>query len=1375
MFKKIFAKKGKYNVLMIIGTIVIFAGLISVGFAFFSDTAHQSNKATSGCLQVTPTLKIDGQIGDRIQSPGWQSSATCVPARYTQVEYVQFSGNDGTDNGPYIDTGITPVGNITASIDFMVNNADDYQIPFGTDAPDFYLGVEGENNSILYLNRSASDPIHVSSGQRYKLSFNSTGAVYLNGSLVDNMQSSTPITSSEASILLGALNNAGTNPSNLMAGKVYGFSISKDGVTELNYIPVFDNQTGEYGMYDTVSGQFVGNSSSSGTITGPAVSSTDACSEPTGGLYAKVDYLQFSGNIFDTSETGTYIDTGVEGAGNLAVSLDYESDDQSNAPMVFGASSSGYFMSDIEGAARIYWMGDDYNSNEPECIGGADCMTMQDGERHQLSFDSKDVYWDGELVAHFTNNIVLLTNNVTIYLGALNNSGGPTNMFKGKVYSFRVSKDGVAKLNYTPVVNTETGECGMWDSVTNQFFGNDGDGTITCPSPAPDAPHFGSTTTGGDNKMPCNGQYQGDAGVAVQPNTIHNFSYTLTNTGTVNYQNYTGDTISAWLDGPYVPVDHLTFDGKEYIDSGVTQTTPNLDILTKYQFTNNPAQSYSMLFGARNGGNVSQALLVVNNYSQNMAVMQFGNLNPQIGTSVANLNLNTMHFVTNATSATATQTNVSTGATQTRNAAPTTANLPNMPISIFIGADNQGNNTPTSGQQFVGDMYSFQISSNGKPLRDMVPVYDSQSGQCGLLDKVSGQFFGNLGTGTIKCNYGASAQSPMKILLYPASTSSSVINSDIAAMDGGATTAPNAIATINGSTCSSVFMGIDAGITPVCQTGVLPNTQGAQTNVGSSQTYNYKFVVYLAPSFATSVFSNTKVYFGVSSAAQGIEATNWKQQIHPYMNAKTPKGNSPIITIAGNTQPFVGQIIPDNATVNPAKSQANLTNYLQGLVKATDTEDGACSFTSTSGCTITLVSDGGFDPNKVGKYELSYQAIDQDGNLVDTNVTVRVWNFTKISGRDNTALALGSNGSVWAWGANLNGQLGNGNTTSNSTPTQVSGLSNIVDIASNGGIGTDGASYAVAANGTVYSWGAATYGQLGNGTTSGNVLTPTAINITGLATGEKPVAVVAQNYSVGIVTNLGNVWTWGYNVNGKLGGAAATNQTTPMKVTQLTNIKQIGLGWFSGIALDNNGQAWTWGSNANGRLGIGNAAAVVGCRGGTASASDQCIPNTWSNQSGISSVAVGYWPTGVIKNDNSLWVWGGEDSAELGNGGTATDGSLTPVKILDNVRQADFFYDQSVACTLDGKVYGWGHAYEAPSLGNIGYNVDIVSPQWISIVPNCQQVVNMFRAVLVLSTDGTTVYGMGRNTTYGVLGNGTLVNSTTTAPTTWAFKPAAAL
>ncbi len=175
-------------------------------------------------------------------------------------------------------------------------------------------------------------------------------------------------------------------------------------------------------------------------------------------------------------------------------------------------------------------------------------------------------------------------------------------------------------------------------------------------------------------------------------------------------------------------------------------------------------------------------------------------------------------------------------------------------------------------------------------------------------------------------------------------------------------------------------------------------------------------------------------------------------------------------------------------------------------------------------------------------------------------------------------VALKNDGTVWAWGWNDCGQLGDGTTTNRTIPVQVKGISDVVAIAA-------GMYHTVALknDGTVWAWGVNEYGKLGDGTTN-NSFTPVQVN--GISNVK---AIAAGAYHTVALKNDGTVWTWGYNHYGELGNGTTVDSSTPVQVKGISDVKAIAAGACHTVALKNDGTVWAWGCNYDGELGNGTA------------------------------------------------------------------------------------------------------------------------------------------------------------------------------------------
>lgn len=207
-----------------------------------------------------------------------------------------------------------------------------------------------------------------------------------------------------------------------------------------------------------------------------------------------------------------------------------------------------------------------------------------------------------------------------------------------------------------------------------------------------------------------------------------------------------------------------------------------------------------------------------------------------------------------------------------------------------------------------------------------------------------------------------------------------------------------------------------------------------------------------------------------------------------------------------------------------------------------------------------------------------------DGTKLNRGYAVQTQNLSSIvsiaAGR-HFSMALRSDGTVWTWGDNEWGQLGNGSasTTQSSVPVQVVNLSGVVAISA-------GSSHALAlrSDGSVWAWGANSSGELGGGSTD-FAKHPEPRPVSGVAN----ISAIAagSNYSIVIDRGDGSLWAWGSNVNGRLGDGTTTARSSPVRVVGVSQVKSISPGELHCAVVTNDSSVWTWGFNRWGQLGLG--------------------------------------------------------------------------------------------------------------------------------------------------------------------------------------------
>lgn len=233
--------------------------------------------------------------------------------------------------------------------------------------------------------------------------------------------------------------------------------------------------------------------------------------------------------------------------------------------------------------------------------------------------------------------------------------------------------------------------------------------------------------------------------------------------------------------------------------------------------------------------------------------------------------------------------------------------------------------------------------------------------------------------------------------------------------------------------------------------------------------------------------------------------------------------------------------------------------------------------------------------------------------------------WQSISAGYNHSLAVKDDGTLWAWGDNGTGKLGDNTTVDKNIPTQIGTDTNWLKVCAN-----FGSSYAIKADGTLWAWGVNSQGQLGLGTSSFSIHVPTQV---GNDTDWQNISSTDQ-HCIALKTN-GTLWSWGYNNRGQLGDNTTVNKNTPIQIGVDINWQTISTGNSNSFAIKSDGTLWAWGWNANGFLGDGtNIQRNVPVQVGTAT--------NWQKVDG------GYFHSTGIKTDGTLWAWGTNTSGQFG-------------------------------------------------------------------------------------------------------------------------------
>ena len=436
-------------------------------------------------------------------------------------------------------------------------------------------------------------------------------------------------------------------------------------------------------------------------------------------------------------------------------------------------------------------------------------------------------------------------------------------------------------------------------------------------------------------------------------------------------------------------------------------------------------------------------------------------------------------------------------------------------------------------------------------------------------------------------------------------------------------------------------------------------------------------------------------------------------------------------------------------------------------------------------------------------------------------------NWKQVSCGAYTSAAIKTDGSLWLWGNGQTGTLGDNTTTAKSSPVQtIAAGTNWWKVQL---IGNTNCA-AIKTDGSLWTWGANTYGQLGNNVGSTLQQSSPVQTIAGgynwRAIGGGPSIYIScvmgavkdeayfappttnlQSSGVDIASNYipatqfraGNLWSWGFNSNGMLGDNTTVNKSSPVQTISQGGIwTQIAIGSNSTRAIKSNGTLWTWGGDSfnYGTLGdntnspksspiqtssVGNnwvytgqgyqtGAGIkadgtlwtwgiydFGVNGsGIGSANrtpTQFYSSTWRQVSMSNSTAVG------IDSSNRLWTWGSNNYGQLGNNtNTNSSSPVQTVALGSNWLQATAGGGYVAGIKSDGTLWTWGYN----SNGQLGDNTTIAksSPvQTIAGGTNWKQVsanvVTNNPTIVAIKTDGT-LWTWGANN-YGQLGDNTTI------------------
>ena len=380
----------------------------------------------------------------------------------------------------------------------------------------------------------------------------------------------------------------------------------------------------------------------------------------------------------------------------------------------------------------------------------------------------------------------------------------------------------------------------------------------------------------------------------------------------------------------------------------------------------------------------------------------------------------------------------------------------------------------------------------------------------------------------------------------------------------------------------------------------------------------------------------------------------------------------------------------------------------------------------TWGANAALLSGGGMENHLVPEWA-DVWFIDASDTTVDTTVPLQVgselWQAASAGGLfkgDNVnngtyVIAIRKDETLWGWGGNTWGVLGDGTNINRYSPVQIGS-------AKWNSISTRGYhTIAIQSNSTLWGWGVNTFGELGDGTTTDRS-SPVPIGPRDLPGDFPPIwrwkSVFAGDHHTIAIRADDTLWAWGLNSSGELGDGTTTNRLSLVQIGTSNRWETASVGYGHTLAIDLAGRLWAWGSNRNAQIGDGTTMNRL--------SPIQIGTSYWKKVSAGSDVSF------AIAEDDTLWAWG--DSYSLGFGYNADP--LDPDWLGSYVARpkqlgsekwksistsggsgANWF---TVAIRSDGTLWGWGdNVYNQIAIGNddlnfIEFPTQIGSGKWIS-------------------------------------------------------------
>jgi alpha-tubulin suppressor-like RCC1 family protein len=339
-----------------------------------------------------------------------------------------------------------------------------------------------------------------------------------------------------------------------------------------------------------------------------------------------------------------------------------------------------------------------------------------------------------------------------------------------------------------------------------------------------------------------------------------------------------------------------------------------------------------------------------------------------------------------------------------------------------------------------------------------------------------------------------------------------------------------------------------------------------------------------------------------------------------------------------------------------------------------------------------------------------------DGTTTDRNIPKEITSHFYLDAEEviksismgfSYSSGITSDGKIFTWGSNRQGQLGDGTTTERNTPTEITNNFNAVTIIQNFfpisetisdlSLGGNHSS-AITSEGRLFTWGDNNNGQLGDGTTEQTSIPKEITHQFSLNFGEKIISVsLGYNYSSAI-TSEGRIFTWGYNAYGQLGNSTTVSSKKPIEISSQFDmnegeiIKELSLGRYHSSAITSNGRVFVWGLNSSGQLG-NNLISYD-----SANSDPIEITNYFGLNDGelVISISMGSEHSIAYTSEGRIFTWGNNTYGQLGDGTTINKNIPTEITSQfgllpsENPIRISAGSNHNLLVTNLGRIFSWG-------------------------------------------------------------------------------------